>query len=303
MTASVFDAPLWELSQPLSVAEAGVLESLLEETGWSCWSLRREAATGQNTLSGYFSNEAEALLGWRTLREMTAGLPDFPAHSKALPACDWRDSYKAHFQPWSCGRLHWIPLWLRASHALPRGAAAVYLDPGMAFGTGAHPTTRLCARRLMEAAILWKKNLDKKMVVDAGCGSGILALSAAALGGGPTRGFDNDPEAVRVARDNARLNGLGGRVRFRTAALPNGLKPGADLLLANIQADILVRHADALLAAVRPGGRLILSGILAGEWAAVRAVYRRQAAKIGRLASWKSRQEEEWADLCVDFRD
>ena len=133
-------------------------------------------------------------------------------------------------------------------------------------------------------------------VVDAGCGSGILALSAVLLGFGHVSGFDNDPEAVRVSEENAVLNGLAGRVAFRTAGLDDGLAGvQADVLLANIQADVLLRFAPVLVGAVAPGGILVLSGILAQELAQVRAGF--TAAAPG----WRidSRVMGEWSDLAL----
>ena len=184
---------------------------------------------------------------------------------------DWRDSYKAHFHAWTFGRLHWVPIWERAAFRLPAGHAVLWLDPGMAFGTGNHETTRLCCERLVARVAAGG---PPSRVVDAGCGSGILALSAALLGCAEVVAFDNDPEAVRISRENAALNGLDGRVRFSVEDLAGGLagRP-ADLLLANIQADVLMRHARELVAAVAPGGALILSGILAAEGAAVQAAF------------------------------
>jgi ribosomal protein L11 methyltransferase len=133
-------------------------------------------------------------------------------------------------------------------------------------------------------------------VLDAGCGSGILALSAARLGFGEVEGFDNDPEAVRVSRENAALNHLDGRVRFFTADLVAGLAGReVDLLLANIQADVLIAYAGDLVGAVAPGGTLVLSGILAAEAAQVRAAFG------GRVPDWNvdGRNLGEWSDLVL----
>ena len=135
-------------------------------------------------------------------------------------------------------------------------------------------------------------------VIDAGCGSGILALSAAKLGHGDVAGFDNDPEAVRVSVENAALNGLAGRVSLFTADLAAGLGGRkAEIVLANIQADVLMRHARELIRAVAPRGVLILSGILAAENARVRKVFSRFARASG--AKWKieSRVMGEWSDI------
>ena len=131
-------------------------------------------------------------------------------------------------------------------------------------------------------------------MIDAGCGSGILALSAARLGCGEIVGFDLDPEAVRISRENAALNGLAGRIVFSEGDLLTGLAGReAEIVLANIQADVLMRFAPHLLGAVAPGGKLVLSGILAAELAQVRTAF--AAAAPGWVS--ETRTLGEWSDL------
>jgi ribosomal protein L11 methyltransferase len=171
------------------------------------------------------------------------------------------------------------------------GEEVLWLDPGMAFGTGNHETTRLCCERLADYAA---RRGCAGQVIDAGCGSGILALSAAKLGFSKISGFDNDPEAIRVSEENARLNCLAGRVDFHVADLVAGLAGRrAGLVLANIQADVLMRFAGQLCVAVAAGGELVLSGILSRELKEVRG-------KFSSLAKgWKMESHGlgEWADL------
>lgn len=248
-------------------------DALLEE-GLDCWSVLEDLPSRRAWVIGILAGEAEAQRSWRSVEQVlrTKGLaaplrPEF----RPLGDADWRDSYKAHFRPWRFGRLHWVPLWERKNYSLPEGDRALWLDPGLAFGTGNHETTRLCVERLVLVA---EERAARGRVIDAGCGSGILALSAALLGFTDVTGFDNDPEAVRVSHENAKLNGLEDRVRFSTADLVEGLRgPPADILLANIQADVLIRFARELVHAVAPGGVLILSGILASENSDVRTKF------------------------------
>jgi ribosomal protein L11 methyltransferase len=220
-------------------------------------------------------------------------MPKGDAELRALADQDWRDSYKAHFKPWQFGRLHWVPIWMRETYALPAGDAVIWLDPGLAFGTGNHETTRLCVERLVALA---ERRGTSGRVVDAGCGSGILTLSASKLGFGDVKGFDNDPEAVRVSEENAALNGLTGKVTFGTGDLVSGFDGrAADIVLANIQADVLMRFADELIAAVAPSGTLVMSGILAQEIDKVRATF------VAKVPAWgcDSRLMGEWADLVL----
>jgi ribosomal protein L11 methyltransferase len=193
--------------------------------------------------------------------------------------------------------MHWVPVWERDSYALPGGDALVLLDPGMAFGTGNHETTRLCCERMVAYAERRRAaggSLEGLRVIDAGCGSGILAISAVKLGFAPVAGFDNDPEAVAVSRENAVLNDVAGQVEFFVGNLITGLRGRqADLLMANILANVLREFARELVAAVAPGGWLVLSGILATEIDAVR----RDFATVAPGWALESRTMGEWADL------
>ncbi|MBC8011830.1 MAG: 50S ribosomal protein L11 methyltransferase, partial [Burkholderiales bacterium] len=195
---------------------------------------------------------------------------------------------------WRCGRLHWVPVWERATHVLGADETAIWLDPGLAFGTGNHETTRLCVERLVARA---ESHGTPGRVIDAGCGSGILALSAIRLGWGEVSGFDNDAEAVRVSEENAALNDLAGVVRFATADLVTGLPAGtqAEVVLANIQADVLMRFVPELVNAVAPGGLLVLSGILAHENEKVRDAF------APAVTGWtvEHREMGEWSDVAL----
>ncbi|MEY2879208.1 MAG: hypothetical protein RLZZ15_1588, partial [Verrucomicrobiota bacterium] len=280
------------------------------EHGLARWTVLEDAISKRAWLVGIFPAAEEAEAGWQELRAMlvAAGLvigvgTETAPQFRPLADADWRDSYKAHFHAWQFGRLHWVPVWEREKFSLPAAHAVLWLDPGLAFGTGNHETTRLCVERLVTLATAagaepgdGGRKPEKLHVIDAGCGSGILALSAALLGFGAIAGFDNDPEAVRVSGENAALNALAGRVRFTTADLVTGLAgASADIVLANIQADVLQRFARELVGAVAPGGALVLSGILAHENAQVRATF--AAATPGWAVEF--RELGEWSDVLL----
>jgi ribosomal protein L11 methyltransferase len=179
---------------------------------------------------------------------------------------------------------------------IPEGHEVVWLDPGLAFGTGNHETTRLCCERLVAFASEHAGKLAQQCVIDAGCGSGILAISAAKLGFGQVSGFDNDPDAVRISTENARLNDCADRLKFFTGDLITGLKNSqANLLMANILANILIEFAPQLVSAVAPVGSLVLSGILAEEIDKVREAF----AAITPGWTIESRILGEWADLAL----
>lgn len=257
------------------------------------WSLLEDVIARRAWLVGIFPGATEAR---SSANELSAVLPAaMPSRTefRELPEAEWRDSYKAHFHAWQFGRLHWVPVWERETYQVPEGDAVLWLDPGLAFGTGNHETTRLCVERLVELAA---RDGTAGRVIDAGCGSGILALSAVRLGFQAVAGFDNDPEAVRVSEENAALNDLGGCVRFFAGDIVTGLAGAqADIVMANILADVLIRFARELTEAVAPGGVLVLSGILAVECEQVRSAFSRVAP------AWRqeSRTLGEWSDVVV----
>lgn len=299
---------LWECRIDVALGAAG----LIAVQAAPCWVVLEDRSSGHTAVVGYFPSRAgAAAAARRLLTVLPPGWRRSRPRLRPLADADWRESYKAHFHPWRLGRMHWAPEWERMTFAPPPGHTVVWLDPGMAFGTGNHEMTRLCCRRLVAYAAAamrarWRprgrspvasRNMTRKSrleVIDAGRGSGILAISAARLGLGPVVAFDHDPTAVRVSRKNAARNGVGRQMRFRVADLAAGLvRSRAGLVLANIQADVFRRHAGALTRAVAPGGWLVLSGILADERGATRAAFARPAA------GWAvdSRVLGEWPDL------
>ena len=176
---------------------------------------------------------------------------------------DWVRRTQAQFGPLRIADGLWvIPSWCEP---VDPQAINLELDPGLAFGTGSHPTTRLCLRWL--AANL----VPGQSVLDYGCGSGILAIAAAKLGAAAVAGTDVDPQAIEASRANAARNGV--RARF---VLPDALAPDpVDVIVANILANPLRLLAPVLAARVRHGGAIVLSGILEDQVAAVRGAYRR----------------------------
>ena len=287
-----------ELRLSIETSLAAELEAFFCEDYQQCWMLEENWKTGEQFLRGYFETEEDLSAAFGALRETFPALGSSPVISE-LADRDWREAYKLHFKPWHDRGLHWVPVWERDSYPLPEGDQIVYLDPGMAFGTGNHETTRLCVRRLLDARDTWGDVVPQRSVIDAGCGSGILAISARKLGFAPVYGFDLDPDSVSISLDNERLCDLEGTIEFRWADLVEGLNGrSADLLLVNILANVLCDHAALLVASVRPGGWLVLSGILAREVEQVHAVFAEViAARTGQCPAMDSRTDGDWADL------
>lgn len=265
---------IFELKAEVPTGEVPALEDLLAEREEQQLLLFEDKLSGQTWLAGYFESPAEARAVWKNLIEATAAdWTQIEPVVRELPDEDWKNSYKAHFKAWKFGRLNWVPVWERETFVRPAGDQVLWLDPGMAFGTGNHETTRLVVEQLVKLAARGGVN---GRVIDAGCGSGILALSAVKLGYARVAAFDNDPLALEVSRENAELNGLTGRADFYAGDLITGLAGRqAEIVLANIQADVLMKFAPELRAAVAPEGVLVLSGILASEMEQVRTAFAR----------------------------
>ncbi len=184
---------------------------------------------------------------------------------QALEEQDWVRLYQDGFAPTCFGERLWVvPSWAQAPR-LEAGQASLTLDPGLAFGTGSHPTTAMCL------AWLAGQDIDGTEAADYGCGSGILAVAAARLGARRVWAVDNDPQALAATRVNAAANDVGTRVEVRE---PQNLPPlTVDLLVSNILANTLSGLAETLSLLLEPGGRLALSGILTEQSLAVTASF------------------------------
>jgi ribosomal protein L11 methyltransferase len=185
---------------------------------------------------------------------------------------DWSEAWKASYAPQRIGRVVVVPSW--ASEPLGPDEVAVELDPGMAFGTGMHPTTRGCLALLQTIAPMPAR------VLDVGCGSGILAIAALRLGAHRADGLDTDPLAVEATLANAERNGLAARVTATVGSLPEEASSRYPLILANLVAAVLVDLAPRLAAHLAEDGTLLASGIIAPKAAAVEAAMRRAGLRV-----------------------
>jgi ribosomal protein L11 methyltransferase len=201
--------------------------------------------------------------------------------TRVVQEADWADAWKAYFPVMRIGRRLVIrPTWRR--HRRDPGDVVLALDPGMAFGTGLHPTTRLCLASL--EAVADRGLLADARVLDVGCGSGILAIAALKLGAARAVGVDTDPIAIEASAANARRNALVRRLRVHQGSLPSG-EPAFDVALANLIAGVLITLAAALRDELRPGGVVIASGIFVDREADVASAFGRVGLEIvGRRA-------------------
>ncbi len=275
-----------------------LLDGHFFETESAHWGIMQKEVSDPHEVFGIFPDSKTAGTALIELRSYFPNLPeDF--EETVIEDEDWQNAYKEFVKPWSDRELHWIPLWERNNIIAPDDAACVYLDAGMAFGTGAHETTRLCAKRLLDYKADHKDSLQTLEVIDAGCGSGVLALSASAMGFEKIYAFDFDPEAITVCHSNSKENSHIPSVEFEVGDLEAGLtNRHADLILANIQTDVLIPHSDPLVLAVKNGGTLALSGILTKELEQVRNHFVSRFSELrNQNIKVDSREDGEWGDL------
>jgi ribosomal protein L11 methyltransferase len=189
---------------------------------------------------------------------------------------DWATAWKRHVRVMRIGRRIVIrPTWRR--HRRAPDDVVIAMDPGMAFGTGLHPTTRLCLagiERWADDGLLahGAARDGRARLLDVGCGSGVLAVAAGLLGAGELIGVDTDPLAIEATLANARRNRLGRRVRAWQGSVPSGAGP-FDLVAANLIASVLISLASELRDELRPGGRLLASGIFVDREGDVRSAF------------------------------
>ena len=273
--------PYLELSLRCTEAEQPRYENALEDVGaLSVTLLDADADTGNErailepgvgetplwkslVLTALFDADTDALTLLAALEAFDPGLDWTQVGFRTVADEDWERAWLDQFKPMRFGARTFIVPW---NHEVPEeaqapGSAVVRLDPGLAFGSGTHPTTALCLRWL--DGLAGDGELQGRHVLDFGCGSGILALAALKLGAAGAIGVDNDPQALLATADNAQRNGIEERLQvYLPEDEPVSTYP---VVVANILASALDALAETLAARVAPGGRIALSGILKGQ--------------------------------------
>ena len=265
-----------ELSLTLSAEQQARAEAALEESGaLSITLLDADAETPDEraifepgvgetplwkalVLNALFESDADRATLLGGLRDALPELSPEQIVFREVADQDWERAWMDRFQPMRFGRRLWIFPWNIEPPADESDSVIVRLDPGLAFGTGTHPTTALCLEWLEGSP------LAGKTVLDFGCGSGVLAIAALKLGAAHAIGIDNDPQALTASSDNAQRNGVGDRLSLYA---PDGLprRTLCDVLVANILAGPLHELAPVFATLLKPGTPLALSGILAGQ--------------------------------------
>ena len=296
--------PFLELSLPCTEAQQPRYERALEDVGALSVTLQDahlDAADEQAIfepgvgeiplwnemrLTALFEADTDPLLLLAALESFDPELDWSQARFDTIADQDWERVWLDQFQPMRFGTRTWIVPW---NHELPAeadafDAAVVRLDPGLAFGSGTHPTTALCLRWLDHLAQAGE--LQGREVLDFGCGSGILALAALKLGAAQATGVDNDPQALVATRDNAQRNGVASQLQVHLPGdAPHTRYP---VVVANILASALDALAATLAERVQPGGRIALSGILQGQEDELIARYAPwfEALQVARCEDW-----------------
>ncbi len=273
-----------------------VIEELLDERGEAHTYIKTYVGTQERERLRDIEIALELLNRVRVMQQQPALAPP---RLRTLTETDWAEAWKAHYHVLHVGRRLVVkPSW-EVYHPLPH-ERVIELDPGMAFGSGLHATTRLCL------ALLEEHLHPGDVVLDLGSGSGILAIAAARLGAARVLALDIDPEAVRVARDNVQRNGLESIVSVHhgtlaqdgtlSAAFPSplSLPKRWNIILANLLAGTVIELASALARNLLPDGVLIASGIITEQSQAVSAALSAQGLEIV-----AQRSEDHWVALCA----
>jgi ribosomal protein L11 methyltransferase len=262
----------------LLVEEAGGVE---ERDGGTL----AQAPHGKTTLVAWLPPEtAEETL--ERVHARAAALPEASIQRRDRDEDEWRDAWKKHFGVLKVPPFVIVPSWER--HSPAENEIVIDLDPGRAFGTGGHASTRLCLR------LIGQLMLPAHRFLDVGCGSGVLAIACArrwpaALG----VGIDVDPDAIEVSRENAARNQVDAQIRFSTEPLES-VEGSFDLVTANIQPEVLIPMAPLLAGRLAPGGRAVLSGILVEAAPPVVEAYRACGLHLA-----AERDEDEWRALVL----
>jgi ribosomal protein L11 methyltransferase len=266
---------LWEISAVVSEQDEDTAAVWFEETFQQIPSIYIDARTAARTVT-IFSPARP--------RSLTCPVGRLKV-SKLDP--DWKESWKRHFKPMSVGDALLIkPSWSK-KHAT-KSQKVIVLDPGLSFGTGQHATTSYCLNEIVHL----RNTKTSQSFLDIGTGSGILAIAAAKMGYSPIYAIDYDPDAIRIAKQNAKRNRVDHKIHFEHRDLTQ-IKirhfPRCDLIAANLIYDMLCTEAKRITSWLKPGANLILAGILREQFLQVRKSYERFGLKLSR-----SKMHNEW---------
>ncbi|MCX8155348.1 MAG: 50S ribosomal protein L11 methyltransferase [Verrucomicrobiae bacterium] len=285
---------LWQVTIPVCKGHEEAVQALCEDLFQTPACAYTAEDSSEASVSVYLPHQP----GTAMLEELGRGLQTLPRavplprpstptiQVQRLTARDWVKAWQRHIRPIRIGKVLLIrPTWDKTPPQA--GQHLIVLDPGLSFGTGHHPTTHYCLQEVVRLS-----RPVGASFLDVGTGSGLLAIAAAKLGYARIMALDHDPEAIRVARANARANGVGRGIRFLTADIATDAPPGNrkfEVVAANLTDELLVQQAARIAQCVAPEGRLVLAGILTERFPAVLKTYRDLGFKLTRR-----RDKSEW---------
>ena len=273
------------------------LEGILFEAAPSPWSLVLNRKTKVLILEGIFENKGQAEKEIQKINEL---LPlNLDQNKIGNLDQSWEKAYKNHFQPWSYKDFKFVPEWDRKPLDQNADLSCIYIDPGMAFGTGTHETTRLCIEIMVD--VFYQKSLPKDRFLDVGCGSGILSILAQIVGFQNILGIDNDENAIINSKQNLSLNFESSKINFMQQCINTIESNSFNCIVANIQADVLMTHSDRLIRSLYKNGNMILSGILDYEVDEVSRNFQKQLTASNLDARTQTRKKNEWCALHIEL--
>lgn len=284
--------------QGVVIEDPRLIEELRAKGGWELCDIPPQRELGRVKVRAYYpldGGEQERLAaigaGLQAMEERSGPCCWADTAYRRVKDEDWAECWKQYFHVTKVGRQLVIqPSWEEYSPL--SGEKVIHIDPGLAFGTGGHYTTRLCMARIEELLAA----RPQALVLDIGTGSGILALTAALCGARQVQAVDIDPLAVRVARENVAANRLEGLISVRQGELLQGTSGQADLIIANILAPVIIQLLPQLPARLAPGGLFLASGIITDQREAVEA-----AARQAGLRTLQAEEAGGWLALTMEM--
>lgn len=286
-TTEVSDDVSYALHEAGSLGEVfddyNTVKQVLAEKRWDYADASLFDSTDGCSVSGYFTIESDMDAVVSAIEELkTCDYADFSSVSTTVSiinSTEWEDEWKKYYKPFSLGKITIVPEWI--DYNATSGETTVRLNPGPAFGTGTHETTSMCIELMQKLPVI------KARVLDFGCGSGILGICAKALGAQSIVFIDNDEQAISATKHNCKLNGIDApELVLRDV---RDMSAPADIVLANITADVLIDVEPIIKSALNKGGYAIISGIISERAEAVKKAYTADFELV------ESNQKNEWS--------
>jgi len=273
-----------------------IVENILYEISPTNWVIITNRNTKESKLQGSFIDKNVATEEINKLQNLLG--ENLPISSETNLEDDWKEAYKLHFKPWHYKNFKFVPSWEKEISDVESSNLIISIDPGMAFGTGTHETTRLCLEFLIDQYSFQREVSPNSSLIDIGCGSGILAITAAKLGFKKILGIDNDYDAIENALLNSKKNCLSDSITFKQIELAKVTNSHYQCVIANIQADVLLLNSSVIINLLRyQNSSLILSGILNYEVEHVIKAYQKDLTSHGLNCKVVEKSLGEWSAL------